>query len=298
MFDNKIILITGGTGSFGRHYTKTLLERYSPKKIIIFSRDELKQFEMSQEFNQPCMRYVIGDVRVRECLEQACRGVDYIIHAAVLNQAPASKYNSTAYIKTNVNSAENVIHAAICNNVSKVIALSTGKAADPTNLYDETEVCSDKLFVSSNYMAGNGSTSFSVARYGNIVGIGGAVVPVFLDQIGNVVGHVVLADSNTIRFGISVQQCVDFVLTCFCRMHGGEIFLSENPLVGVEDPDEVQVPDRSCKVVGHRKGEKLHGKVTPREGSYRTIKFGSRLEIELTTEFAGDGNKYELNARG
>ena len=181
MFNNQSILITGGTGSFGKKYVKTLLERYNPKKIIIFSRDELKQFEMQQEFNDPCMRYFIGDVRDKERLTQAMRSVDYVIHAAALKQVPAAEYNPTECIKTNINGAENVIHAALANDVKKVIALSTDKAANPINLYGATKLASDKLFVAANNMSGGHQTLFSVVRYGNVVGSRGSVVP-FLNK--------------------------------------------------------------------------------------------------------------------
>ncbi|PJC36260.1 MAG: UDP-N-acetylglucosamine 4,6-dehydratase (inverting), partial [Piscirickettsiaceae bacterium CG_4_9_14_0_2_um_filter_44_546] len=179
MFNNKSILITGGTGSFGKRYTKTILERFQPKKIIIFSRDELKQFEMQQVFNAPCMRYFIGDVRDRYRLEEAMEGVDYVIHAAALKQVPAAEYNPMECIKTNINGAENVIRAAIKNNVSKIIALSTDKAANPINLYGATKLASDKLFVAANNIAGNKPTRFAVVRYGNVVGSRGSVVPFF-----------------------------------------------------------------------------------------------------------------------
>ena len=182
MFDNKTILITGGTGSFGKKYVKTLLERYKPKKIIIFSRDELKQFEMQQEFDQACMRYFIGDVRDKERLRRAMRGVNYVIHAAALKQVPAAEYNPMECIKTNINGAENVIDAALDNNVEKVIALSTDKAANPINLYGATKLASDKLFVAANNIAGGYKTTFSVVRYGNVVCSRGSVVPILQNQ--------------------------------------------------------------------------------------------------------------------
>ena len=179
MFDNKSILITGGTGSFGKKYVKTLLENHSPRKIIIYSRDELKQFEMQQDFDQPCMRYFIGDVRDKERLIQAMNGVDFVIHAAALKQVPAAEYNPTECIKTNIKGAENVIAAALANNVEKVIALSTDKAANPVNLYGATKLVSDKLFVAANNMSGGYRTKFAVVRYGNVVGSRGSVVPFF-----------------------------------------------------------------------------------------------------------------------
>ena len=183
MFTNKTVLITGGTGSFGKKYVKTLLDRYSPKKIIIYSRDELKQFEMQQDFNQPCMRYFIGDVRDKERLTQAMNGVDFVIHAAALKQVPAAEYNPMECIKTNIKGAENVISAALANNVEKVIALSTDKAANPINLYGATKLVSDKLFVAANNISGGHNTIFSVVRYGNVVGSRGSVVPFFETKV-------------------------------------------------------------------------------------------------------------------
>ncbi len=184
MFNGKSILITGGTGSFGKQYVKTILERYKPKKLIIYSRDELKQFEMQQEFDQPCMRYFIGDVRDRDRLVQAMNGVDFVIHAAALKQVPAAEYNPMECIKTNIYGAENVIHGALANEVEIVVALSTDKAASPINLYGATKLVSDKLFVAANNVAGGHRTRFSVVRYGNVVGSRGSVVPFFKQQIG------------------------------------------------------------------------------------------------------------------
>jgi len=225
MFDNKTILITGGTGSFGKKYVKTLLERYKPKKIIIFSRDELKQFEMQQEFDQPCMRYFIGDVRDKDRLRRAMRGVNYVIHAAALKQVPAAEYNPMECIKTNINGAENVIDAALDNNVEKVIALSTDKAANPINLYGATKLASDKLFVAANNIAGGNRTTFSVVRYGNVVCSRGSVVPIFQKFIDQGRDHIPITHEEMTRFWISLQQGVDFVLTNFERMLGGEIFV-------------------------------------------------------------------------
>jgi len=184
MFNDKSILITGGTGSFGKQYVKTLLERYQPKKLIIYSRDELKQFDMEQDFRQECMRYFIGDVRDRDRLMQAMNGVDYVIHAAALKQVPAAEYNPMECIKTNIHGAENVIQAALANNVEKVIALSTDKAASPINLYGATKLVSDKLFVAANNVAGGHKTRFAAVRYGNVVGSRGSVVPFFKKCIG------------------------------------------------------------------------------------------------------------------
>jgi len=298
VFNDKIILITGGTGSFGRQYTKTLLEQYSPKKIIIFSRDELKQFEMSQEFNQPCMRYFIGDVRDRERLEQACKGVDYIIHAAALKQVPAAEYNPMECIKTNVNGAENVIHAAIHNNVSKVIALSTDKAANPLNLYGATKLCSDKLFVAANNMVGDAPTSFAVVRYGNVVGSRGSVVPVFMKLVEQGSDSIPITDPRMTRFWITLQKGVDFVLQSFSRMHGGEIFVPKLPSVKITDLAEAVAPGVPHEVVGIRPGEKLHEKMIPRDDSHRTIEFSDHFVITPSIKFYGGDHDYKCNALG
>ncbi len=232
MFNDKAILITGGTGSFGRKYVQTLLARYTPSKIIVFSRDELKQFEMQQVFNAPCMRYFIGDVRDRERMVQAMRGVDFVIHAAALKQVPAAEYNPVECIKTNIDGAQNVIHAAILNNVEKVIALSTDKAANPINLYGATKLASDKLFVAANNMVGSGRTRFAVVRYGNVVGSRGSVVPFFQSLIDRGEKRLPITDKEMTRFWISLQEGVDFVLKNFARTNGGEIFVPKYPLSG------------------------------------------------------------------
>ena len=219
MFNKTNILITGGTGSFGKQYAKTLLERYTPNKIIIFSRDELKQFEMQQEFPQDCMRFFIGDVRDRNRLVMAMRGVDYVIHAAALKQVPTAEYNPMECIKTNIMGAQNVIQAALECKVCKVIALSTDKAANPINLYGATKLCSDKLFVSSNNLVGaDRPTRFSVVRYGNVIGSRGSVVPFFKKLIDNGSDHLPITDERMTRFWITLQQGVDFVLKNFGRM--------------------------------------------------------------------------------
>ena len=225
MFNDKSILITGGTGSFGKKYTKTILERYKPRRLIIFSRDELKQYEMQQEFNDPCMRYFIGDVRDGERLMQAMQGVDYVIHAAALKQVPAAEYNPMECIKTNIHGAENVIKAAVANNVDKVIALSTDKAANPINLYGATKLASDKLFVAANNTVGGARTRFSVVRYGNVVGSRGSVVPFFKKLLEDGADHLPITHEDMTRFWITLQQGVDFVLKNFSRMYGGEIFV-------------------------------------------------------------------------
>ena len=231
MFNNKNILITGGTGSFGKKYIDVILEKYSPNKIVIFSRDELKQYEMQQHYNSPCMRYFIGDVRDEERLNQAMKGIDYVIHAAAMKHVPASEYNPTECIKTNIYGAENVIKTSIANRVKKVIALSTDKAANPINLYGATKLASDKLFVSANNMVGENDTCFSVVRYGNVVGSRGSVVPYFNKLIDSGQEYLPITHTDMTRFWITLRDGVEFVLKNFYRMRGGEIFVPIIPSI-------------------------------------------------------------------
>lgn len=306
MFTNKNILITGGTGSFGKQYVKTILERYKPNKLIIYSRDELKQFEMEQDFNQGCMRYFIGDVRDRERLIQAMKGVDYVIHAAALKQVPAAEYNPMECIKTNIHGAENVIYAALANDVEKVIALSTDKAASPINLYGATKLVSDKLFVAANNVAGGHKTRFSAVRYGNVVGSRGSVVPFFQKQIDSGADHLPITDARMTRFWITLQQGVDFVLKNFERMHGGEIFVPKIPSVKVSDLATAMAPQLPHKIIGIRPGEKLHEIMCPADDSHLTLEFSDHFVIKPTIQFSGHvdfavngiGEKGELVEQG
>ncbi len=286
MFNDKSILITGGTGSFGKQYVKSLLERYQPKKLIIYSRDELKQFEMEQDFHQDCMRYFIGDVRDRDRLIQAMNGVDYVIHAAALKQVPAAEYNPMECIKTNIHGAENVIHAALANNVEKVIALSTDKAANPINLYGATKLVSDKLFVAANNVAGGHKTRFAAVRYGNVVGSRGSVVPFFKKRIDDGCDHLPITDARMTRFWITLQQGVDFVLKNFERMHGGEIFVPKIPSVNVVDLARAMAPNLPHKIVGIRPGEKLHEIMCPADDSHLTLEFSDHFVIKPTIQFS------------
>ena len=295
MFDGSTILITGGTGSFGKQYTQTLLDRYNPKKIIIYSRDELKQYEMRQSFNHECMRYFIGDVRDKERLLQAMKDVDFVIHAAALKQVPAAEYNPTECIKTNINGAENVIHAAITNNVKKVIALSTDKAANPINLYGATKLASDKLFVAANNMVGSGQPRFSVVRYGNVVGSRGSVVPFFKQLLEEQAEEIPITDPAMTRFWITLQQGVDLVLKGFYRMYGGEIFVPKIPSVRLVDLAEAIAPSVPHKIIGIRPGEKLHEKMVPRDDSYRTIEFSDHYVITPSIKFTDHDVDYKRN---
>lgn len=298
MFDSKSILITGGTGSFGKKYVKTLLERYRPRRLVVYSRDELKQYEMQQVFNDPCMRYFIGDVRDRLRLTQAMRGVDFVIHAAALKQVPAAEYNPTECIKTNIHGAENVIHAALANEVQQVIALSTDKAANPINLYGATKLASDKLFVAANNMAGGHRTTFSVVRYGNVVGSRGSVVPFFRKLIAEGADHLPITDDRMTRFWITLQQGVDFVLKNFERMRGGEIFVPKIPSVRIVDLAEAMAPGVAQKVVGIRPGEKLHEVMCPSDDSHLTLEFQDHYVISPTITFVARNNDFRVNNIG
>ena len=286
MFNNKSILITGGTGSFGKQYVKTILERYKPKKIIIYSRDELKQFDMEQDFRDECMRYFIGDVRDRDRLTQAMNGVDYVIHAAALKQVPAAEYNPMECIKTNIHGAENIIQAALANNVAKVIALSTDKAASPINLYGATKLVSDKLFIAANNIAGGHQTRFAAVRYGNVVGSRGSVVPFFQKLIDAGSDHLPITDELMTRFWISLQAGVDLVLKNFERMHGGEIFVPKIPSVRVVDLATAMAPNLAHKIIGIRPGEKLHEIMCPADDSHLTLEFEDHYVIKPTIQYS------------
>lgn len=286
MFNGKNILITGGTGSFGKQYTKTLLERYKPQKIVIFSRDELKQYEMAQVYNQPCMRYFLGDVRDESRLKEATNGIDYIIHAAALKQVPAAEYNPTECIKTNIYGAQNVIAAALVNGVEKVIALSTDKAANPINLYGATKLASDKLFVAANNMAGSRKTRFSVVRYGNVIGSRGSVVPFFKKLIKEGAREIPITDIEMTRFMITLQQGVDFVLKNFERMKGGETFIPKIPSMKILDVANALAPNLPHKIIGIRPGEKIHETMCPSDDSHITYEFEDYFVIAPTIQFS------------
>ncbi len=298
MFDDKTILITGGTGSFGKKYVSTLLSRYKPRKVIVYSRDELKQFDMAQTYNAPQMRYLIGDVRDRERLIMAMENVDYVIHAAALKQVPAAEYNPMECIKTNIDGAQNVIHAALHNNVIKVIALSTDKAANPINLYGATKLCSDKLFVAANNMTGSKRTRFAVTRYGNVVGSRGSVVPFFEGLMAQGANSLPITDLNMTRFWISLQDGVDFVLKNFERMHGGEIFVPKIPSVRIPDLARAMAPDLGQHVIGIRPGEKLHEIMCPADDSHLTLEFEHHYVICPTIRFFDRDTSFATSANG
>jgi UDP-N-acetylglucosamine 4,6-dehydratase len=298
MFNGKSVFISGGTGSFGKQYTKTILERYKPKRIVIFSRDELKQFDMQQEFNAPEMRYFIGDVRDFSRLREAMRGIDYVIHAAALKQVPAAEYNPMECVKTNIHGAENIIRAALECQVDKVIALSTDKAANPINLYGATKLASDKLFVAANNIVGSDRTTFSVVRYGNVVGSRGSVVPFFRKLIANKTDSLPITDERMTRFWITLQEGVDFVLKNFERMHGGEIFVPKIPSVRIVDLAKAMAPNLPLKHVGIRPGEKLHEIMCPMDDSHLTLEFDDHFVLQPTIRFYSKSNDYTINKLG
>lgn len=297
MFNDKTILITGGTGSFGNKFIKVLLEDYKPKKVIVFSRDELKQYEMQQVFNDKCMRYFIGDVRDEHRLKQAMYGVDYVVHAAALKQVPAAEYNPMECIKTNINGAQNVIHAAIQCGVEKVIALSTDKAANPINLYGATKLASDKLFIAANNLVGDRRTQFSVVRYGNVVGSRGSVVPFFKKLAKEKAPFIPVTDRRMTRFWLSLGHGVRFVLKSFQRMHGGEIFVPKIPSMRVMDLAEAIAPELPVRFIGIRPGEKLHEIMCPADSCFLTLEFDDHFVIQPTIRFSGETD-YAVNSLG
>jgi UDP-N-acetylglucosamine 4,6-dehydratase len=298
VFDNKSILITGGTGSFGKEFTKILLQRYSPRRLVIYSRDEFKQFEMSQTYSGPEMRYFIGDVRDVNRLEQAMQGIDYVVHAAALKQVPAMEYNPMECIKTNVHGAEQVIQAAISNEVERVIALSTDKAANPINLYGATKLVSDKLFVAANNIVGKRRTRFAVVRYGNVVGSRGSVLPLFRKLVAAGAESIPITDERMTRFWITCSQGVDFVLRAFERMQGGELFVPKIPSVRIMDLAQSLAPDLPTKIVGIRPGEKLHEIMCPRDDSHLTVEFEDHYVIRPSIRFFDSDMDYATNAAG
>lgn len=273
MLNGKTVLITGGTGSFGKKMVQIILEKYEPYKLIIFSRDELKQFEMSQKWNEkkyPCIRYFLGDVRDKDRLIHAFRNVDYVIHAAALKQVPAAEYNPTEFIKTNILGAMNIIDAALVNNVKKVIALSTDKACNPINLYGATKLCSDKLFIAANAYSGN-STIFTVVRYGNVVGSRGSVVPFFMECAKK--GVLPITDVRMTRFWITLDQAVHFVLKVLKLTRGAEIFVPKIPSMKIIDLAKAIAPECSHTIIGIRPGEKIHEILISEDEGRNTIEY-------------------------
>lgn len=296
--DNKAILITGGTGSFGRQLVRMVLARYRLRRVVVFSRDELKQFEMQQTYNSSVMRYFIGDVRDQARLEQAMEGIDIVIHAAALKQVPAAEYNPMECIRTNINGAENVIRAALANEVEKVIALSTDKAANPINLYGATKLASDKLFVSANNIAGKKRTRFAVVRYGNVVGSRGSVLPFFRTLIASGATKLPITDPRMTRFWITLPQGVEFVLACLRRMSGGELFVPKIPSIRVVDLATSLAPHLPQEIVGIRPGEKLHEVMCPADDSHLTLEFDDHYVIRPSIRFYGGDIDYTVDGIG
>ena len=273
----KSVLITGGTGSFGKLFVRTALEKLDLKKLVVFSRDELKQFEMQQKLTSPKLRFFIGDVRDRDRLHRALDGIDAVVHAAALKQVPTAEYNPFEAIKTNVLGAENIINEAIDQGVERVIALSTDKAANPINLYGATKLCSDKLFVAGNVYVGRHKTRFSVVRYGNVVGSRGSVIPFFLSKRKS--GILPITDPRMTRFWITLQQGVDFVIDCLQRMQGGELYVPKIPSMNIMDLAQAIAPDCKTEVVGIRPGEKLHEVMVPEDDARNTVELADRYVI-------------------
>lgn len=269
MMKGKSLLVTGGTGSFGKKFVRYLLDNFNLRRVIIFSRDELKQFEMEKDFNDDRLRFFIGDLRDRDRLYRAFAGVDYVVHAAALKQVPACEYNPFEAVKTNVLGAQNVIEAAIDCGVRRVVALSTDKAANPVNLYGATKLCSDKLFIAGNSYAGSKDAKFCVVRYGNVVGSRGSVIPLFKKQRES--GVITITDSRMTRFWITLEQGVGFVLNSMKRMRGGEIFVPKIPSMKITDLAKAIAPECRQECIGIRPGEKMHEVMIHEDDARNTI---------------------------
>jgi UDP-N-acetylglucosamine 4,6-dehydratase/5-epimerase len=300
MLNDKTILVTGGTGSFGEQFIKTVLDKYNSKKIIVYSRDELKQFEMQQKFpahTYPLMRYFIGDVRDYHRLKMAMLGVDIVVHAAAMKHVPAAEYNPFEAVKTNIIGGQNVIDAALSNEVKKVIALSTDKAAAPINLYGATKLTSDKLFIAANNYKGKHDIKFSVVRYGNVMGSRGSVIPFFNKKKES--GVLPITDERMTRFNITLQNGVDFVLQCLDKMWGGELFVPKIPSYKIMDVAKAIAPECKHEVVGIRPGEKLHEDMITETDALNSVEFGDYYVILPATplwdieKFRHESNSFE-----
>ena len=289
ILSGKSVLVTGGTGSFGKRFIKTVLEQHDVKRLVIFSRDELKQFEMQQYLNSPKLRYFLGDVRDKERLYRAIDGVDIVIHAAAMKQVPASEYNPMEAIKTNIIGAENVVNVCIDQGVDRVIALSTDKAANPLNLYGATKLCSDKLFVAGNALSGRHRTKFSVVRYGNVIGSRGSVIPFFMQKKAE--GVLPITDDRMTRFWITLDQGVQFVLDSLTRMEGGEVFVPKIPSMGIMDVAKVVAPECKTEIIGIRPGEKLHEIMITPDDAINTAEFEQHFVIQPSANW-WDGAAY------
>ncbi len=298
MLNNKSILITGGTGTFGKAFVKKILYNYKIKRLVVFSRDEFKQYEMSKKFptsKYPCMRYFIGDVRDKDRLNQAFDNIDIVIHAAALKQVDTAEYNPFEYISTNIMGAENVIRASLNNNIKQVIALSTDKAASPINLYGATKLCSDKLFIAANNITGSKKIKFSVVRYGNVLGSRGSVVPMFLSLNGK---EFPVTDKRMTRFNITIDQAVNFVLTCMKHSFGGEIFVPKIPSYRIIDVVKAINPSCKIKTIGIRPGEKLHEEMITLSDGFNSLELKNFFVIlprlNLSKNYNKTQNEYVL----
>ncbi|OGC22917.1 UDP-N-acetylglucosamine 4,6-dehydratase (inverting) [candidate division WOR-1 bacterium RIFOXYB2_FULL_42_35] len=296
MFKNKIVLITGGTGSFGKKMTEVLLRDFSPTKIIIYSRDEYKQYEMQKQFAHfsDKLRFFIGDVRDKVRLNRALNGVDFVVHAAALKQVPAMEYNPAEAIKTNVIGAMNLIDCCIERQVKRIIALSTDKACNPINLYGASKLCSDKLFVAGNHYVGSGDTRFSVVRYGNVIGSRGSVVPFFMEK--KKTGLLPITDDRMTRFWITLDQGVSFVINNFSRMFGGEIFVPKIPSMNIMDLARAIAPECKTEIVGIRPGEKIHETMISEDDARHTVELDDCYIIQPAFHGWGKGNHVQAKA--
>jgi len=298
ILENKTILVTGGTGSFGKKFIETVFSRYNPEKVIVYSRDELKQFEMQQIApfkNDTTMRYFIGDVRDYRRLKMAMTGVDIVIHAAALKQVPAAEYNPFEAVKTNIIGGQNVIDAAISQGVKRVIALSTDKAAAPINLYGATKLTSDKLFIAANNYRGKHDIKFSIVRYGNVMGSRGSVIPFFKEK--KKTGSLPITDERMTRFNITLQEGVDFVLCCLEKMWGGELFVPKIPSYRILDVAKAIAPNSKINVIGIRPGEKLHEEMITETDALNTVEFDDYFVIMPST-MLWDIEKFRLVSNG
>ena len=303
MFNGKNIFLSGGTGSFGNKFVEIISRRYKPKKIIIYSRDEYKQFLMKEKYSESkfsFLRFFLGDVRDRERLTLAMKDVDYVVHAAALKQVPAAEYDPMEFVKTNIYGAENIIQASINQKVKKIIALSTDKAANPINLYGATKLASDKIFIAANNIVGSQKTRFSVVRYGNVLGSRGSVVPIFKNYIKKGKNYLPITDKNMTRFWITLEEGVNFVVKSFVRMVGGEIFVPKIPSVKIMDLAKAMKQNVKIKVIGVRPGEKIHELMCPREYSDFTFNFKDHYVIfsQIYNSLSKDKKNYFKNKIG
>jgi UDP-N-acetylglucosamine 4,6-dehydratase len=295
MLNGKSVLITGGTGSFGQEFVGALLAQHNPLAVVVLSRDELKQYEMQQRFDDRRVRYVLGDVRDPESLQRHFKGIDVVVHAAALKQVPTAEHNPLETVKTNILGAQNVILAALDNAVARVIALSTDKAVNPINLYGATKLVSDKLFVAANVDEDDRRTRFSVVRYGNVFTSRGSVVPYFKKLRAEGAAALPITDARMTRFWITLSKGVDFVFSCFERMHGGEIFVPRIPSVRMIDVAKAVAPELGIEIIGIRPGEKLHETLCPKDESHRTLRFDDHyvicpsISMPSPTDYGADG---------